>query len=136
MKVLMMIGLPGSGKTTAVQKLVEGQEAVVCSTDDLFMVNGKYQFDFRKLTEYHAVNFQKFAMAVASRVPLVVVDNTNILEAHRAPYVHLAKALGYEVDYQVVGEFTDEACNLYAQRNTHGVPLAGIQRMASAVQLP
>lgn len=139
---ILMVGLPGSGKSTAVSSILDrdavplGIKAVICSTDDFFMVNGRYQWDGRKLGEYHARNFQKFALACADGVPLVIVDNTNIMEEHREPYIKLAKALGYEVRIEVVGEFTEEACQTYAARNTHGVPFDSIRRMAAVVQLP
>jgi predicted kinase len=136
-----MIGLPGAGKSTAVSKMVKagedfGLRTVVCSTDDFFMEGGVYRFNPGKLTQNHALNFQKFALALADSVDQVIVDNTNIRAEHREPYIKLARAMGYDVVFEVVGEFTPEACETYARRNTHGVPLEGIKRMASAVQLP
>lgn len=43
-----MRGLPGSGKSTTAKKLA-GSEGVVYSTDDFFMVKGKYQYDSSKI---------------------------------------------------------------------------------------
>jgi predicted kinase len=86
--------------------------------------------------EFHARNFQKFALALADARDVVIVDNTNLREEHREPYVKLARAFGYQVEMPVVGEFTEEACKTYAARNVHGVPLEGLRRMASSVQLP
>lgn len=136
-----MVGVPGSGKSTVASEIAAeardvGVTTLICSTDDFFMVNGRYQFDPRRLAEYHARNFQKFALALADGTQLVILDNTNIREEHREPYVRLAKAMGYTVRVEVVGEFTPEACEQYARRNTHGVPLESIKRMAASVQLP
>lgn len=142
-RVYLPIGLPGSGKSTFAKKLVEetamlggGATSCVCSTDDCFMVNGEYRFDGRKLGEYHGRNFQKFALALADAVDMVIVDNTNLRAEHREPYIRLARALGYEVIQPVIGDFTDDICQTYAERNVHGVPLDALRRMASTVQLP
>lgn len=134
--VVMLIGLPGSGKSTLAKELVEKHGAVVCSTDDFFMRNGVYRFEPGRLRENHALNFQKFALAMAEEAPVVVVDNTNLLAEHRKPYVKLAKAMGYGVLFKVVGEFSDEACKLYTERNAHGVPLKSIERMAACYETP
>lgn len=132
-EVIVLIGLPGSGKSTFIRGLYK---PFVCSTDHYFMVNGEYQFDSAKLEVNHLRNFQRFAMAVADRVPLVVVDNTNLLRAYREPYCILADALGYDVKLVVVGNFDEQACQMYADRNTHGVPLDKIQKMAQSVEFP
>lgn len=140
-RVVLPVGIPGSGKSTLAQKMAgladaTGQTHVICSTDDFFVEGGVYKFNPGKLMEYHARNFQKFALALANRTDLVIVDNTNLRAEHREPYILLAKALGYEVEMPVVGEFTEEACKEYAGRNVHGVPLEGLRRMAASVQLP
>jgi predicted kinase len=139
-RLVMPIGLPGSGKSTLALQMArdrpEGTRAVICSTDDFFVVNGDYKFNPGKLGEYHARNFQKFALALADGVELVIIDNTNLREEHREPYLRLAKAMGYTVEMPVVGEFTPEACQTYAGRNVHGVPLEGLRRMAQGVQVP
>jgi NEDD4-binding protein 2 len=140
-RVIICVGIPGSGKSTRAAEILRVAQSnnlrgVICSTDDFFMVNGQYQFNGNKLSEYHARNFQKFALGLADGLDLVIVDNTNLVAAHREPYVKLARAMGYQVDYEVVGEFTEEAIATYAARNTHGVPLEGIRRMAKSVELP
>ena len=49
-------GLSGTGKSTLAKIL--GKEGSIFSTDDLFMVDGEYQFDPSKLGEYHAENLR------------------------------------------------------------------------------
>ncbi len=140
-RVIIMVGLPGASKSTRAAEILRVAESnnlrgAIYSTDNFFMVDGKYQFNGGKLSEYHARNFINYAMGLADGLDLVIVDNTNLVAAHREPYAKLARAMGYQVDYEVVGEFTEEAIQIYAARNVHGVPLDGIRRMAKSVELP
>ncbi len=140
-QVIIMCGAPGAGKSTRAAEILRVAQSnnlrgAIYSTDDAFMVDGRYQFDGRKLPEYHARNFQSYAMGLADGLDVVIVDNTNLVAAHREPYLKLARAMGYEVSVEVVGEFTEVAVATYAARNTHGVPLEAIRRMAASVELP
>jgi adenylate kinase family enzyme len=47
-----MRGLPGSGKSTKAKKIA-GNFGVIFSTDDFFMVNGKYTYNPQMIGEYH-----------------------------------------------------------------------------------
>jgi NEDD4-binding protein 2 len=50
-----MRGLPGSGKSTKAKALA-GEEGLIFSTDDFFMVNGKYEYDAKMIGDYHTKN--------------------------------------------------------------------------------
>jgi predicted kinase len=141
-RLILPIGLPGSGKSTFAHNLRKeiialdnGTRVKICSTDDFFMHDEEYRFNPQKLTENHALNYQTFALAVADGIDVIVIDNTNLRASHREIYIRLARACGYEIETPVIGEFTKEACEVYAARNVHGVPLVGIQRMASSVEV-
>ena len=71
-----------------------------------------------------------------NRVSREICDNTNIRAKDRKPYAQYARRRGYEVVYEVVGEFTEEFAQMCADRNVHGVPLESILRMAGRIQLP
>lgn len=74
--LIIMRGLPGSGKSTLAHKL--GEHGVVYSTDDFFMVEGKYIYNSQKIAEYHNKNQQRTKEAMEKGVAIVVVDNTNM----------------------------------------------------------
>jgi adenylate kinase family enzyme len=46
--LILMRGLPGSGKSTKAQ-ILAGKDGLIFSTDDFFMVNGKYVYDAKMI---------------------------------------------------------------------------------------
>ena len=72
-----MRGLPGSGKSTKAKELA-GDKGVIYSTDDFFMVEGKYIYDPTKIIDYHSQNLQRTKKSMLQEQPLIIVDNTNI----------------------------------------------------------
>lgn len=126
-KVIIMQGIPGSGKSFAVSKLAN---PAVCSADFFFEKDGHYDFDVKKLPEAHAACLLAFLGFVQEGKPLVVVDNTSTTVAEVAPYYALAQAHGYEVEIHTVKADPKVA----AARNTHGVPLAACEAMAKRIE--
>jgi tRNA uridine 5-carbamoylmethylation protein Kti12 len=125
----IMRGVPGSGKSTRAKKLKEelekeGHEVIICSTDDFFIKNGKYEFDYRLLGINHALNFKKFKEAIEAGHS-VIVDNTNVRIEHFEPYIEIAKKYGHEV--QIHTMLHPDLTN--GSNNTHGVPIDVIQKM-------
>ena len=127
MKVIIMCGISGSGKSTRTEKLYP--EATVCSTDHFFMVNGEYKFDPRKLSQAHGNCLRKFVAELCYRKPLIVVDNTNTSVAEVAPYAALALAYDYKLEIEILKVDVDTA----AKRNIHGVPYTTIVKMAERI---
>lgn len=97
---VLMQGIPGSGKTTLARKLVEQSTAdlkeVFCAAD-YFYVNGVYQFNKFKLSEYYSRVMMEFAALTArfidaynmgseKRSLLVIIDNVNIAPYAIKPY--------------------------------------------------
>lgn len=134
-KLILMIGLPGSGKSTRAKEMCElaaEQELsyAVCSTDSYFVVNGIYKWDPRLLFENHGRNFRAACLEMKRGTDVVIIDNTNITRDVRQKYIDAAKSFGYEVEEVVIGEFTEKAIQLYASRNLHNVPIESIRKMA------
>tara|TARA_B100000902_G_C27146459_1_gene831376 strand:- start:550 stop:969 length:420 start_codon:yes stop_codon:yes gene_type:complete len=125
-------GLSGTGKSELAKAL--GNEGSIFSTDSYFMVDGEYQFDPSKLGEYHKRNLDDATAFMERFAPyttpaICVIDNTNTQAWEYEKYVEAAKANDFIV--QVISiAWKQEDIPLYAERNSHGVPLEAIQRMA------
>lgn len=134
-QVIIMRGLPGSGKSTRAREIHDiltdlGLSVTVRSTDDQFMVDGVYRFDPAKISLYHLRNQTLAERDLSAGVNVVIIDNTNSQRWEMEPYERMAKRHGVPVRIITVGEFTPEAVSLYALRNTHGVLLDAVRRMA------
>lgn len=141
---IIMRGLPGSGKSHWVELFIQGLPAALalniadqglCSTDSFFYRNDRYFFDAARLAEFHQLNLSRFIEALATGVPVVICDNTNMALWEFAAYQAAAKALGYRVHIQQIGDVRSKThLHECAKRNKHGVSLKSIQRMASQFQ--
>lgn len=144
-KMLVIRGIPGSGKSTFVeclrvaQDIFLGDPLSVVSADLFFDEDGIYNFDPKKIGKAHewcqnnARNFMRLGHHI-------VVDNTNIKQWEMDPYRDLAKEFNYEFRTHVIGIYhlieaqkNVSSLNTYAdtcfRRNSHGVPLEKIKQM-------
>lgn len=97
MKLILMRGISGSGKTTKAREILkENPEAVILSTDDLFIVEGQYVFDPSKLDQNHKMNQERCHQAMTAKTKTIIIDNTNIQIWEMIPYHKLAQKHGYE----------------------------------------
>ena len=136
MKVYIIRGAPGSGKTTEASKIIdENENAVHCSADNYFYEvaaeNGTSYLDEFKpwlVGKAHQFCWGAFIHAlVVMGEETIIVDNTNTYKWEYENYVLLSKQLGYEVE--IITTDMSESAEVYHERNTHGVPLEVIQRM-------
>ena len=98
------------------------------------MVNGEYQFDPSKLGEYHARNLAQADDYMKKWRTLddiiCIIDNTNTQHWEYEKYIQSAQNNGFMV--QVISIDWDAMdIPLYAERNSHGVPIEAIYRMAA-----
>jgi NEDD4-binding protein 2 len=139
MFVILMQGLPGSGKSTTVEGLRQALEqsdykVVVVSADDYFVdASGVYNFDPSKIVDAHAQCQLKFQVALDSdEVECIIVDNTNTQCWEAKPYVEMASRVDCAVI--VVEVHTDLDDEALAARNTHGVPVGAIAAMRARME--
>lgn len=126
-KCFIMSACPGAGKSTVAKILAAGLgNCVICSTDDLFMVDGEYRFDFRLAKENHNKNYQKFLKAM-DEGKNVIVDNTNTNRKQYGRYEEAALEHGYTVHHL----YFKPDPELSYERNVHEVPSETIDNMAN-----
>ena len=140
-ELIVMRGIPGSGKSTKAKSLV-GQGAIH-STDDVIEAGGDYnEFfakmiaakDFSPLSRVHSTNLKNAIASMKSGVSPVIIDNTNIKQNESKAYVTAALEMGYadnNIKFVDIGTAGLEAADL-AKRNAHGVPLDKIEMMIAS----
>lgn len=126
--VIILRGIPGAGKSTFAQLLTELEGTVICSQDDFFIKDGKYQFDKGRIPL--AVEFckEKFDKAIESNAPRIILDNTNVEGRFMSYYVNKAKSSGYRV-FRLIVE------NINGTSSVHNVPLSTINSMKTRFEI-
>lgn len=123
MKVFILRGVPGAGKSTLTDSLRGKGSSVVCEADDFFVQGGVYKFDPTLLQQAHSYCYGKFLNAVAQNVDTIIVSNTFTQKWEFQKYLDFAKAQGIHTTVLVVE-------NYHGGKNTHGVPEEKVQQMA------
>ncbi len=127
-KIVLIRGLPGSGKSSYAQKLKE-KGALIFNNDELLTANGIYKWDAELALMAHFLNQKRVCQAMREGKEFIVVDNTNILPYHMAPYIRLAHHYKYE--YELFEMDTPWALDIeeLEKKNTHDVPLSVLDEM-------
>lgn len=128
--LIMMRGLPGSGKSTKAKKLHQEHGGMIFSSDEFCMVNGVYQWtpDKAPLVNQITVSHTKIAMQV-DEIETIIVDNVNIRLLEMYPYLELAIDHGYKIRYEYSDAPWAWDVDECAKRNTHGVSRKTIREM-------
>jgi len=115
--LILVRGLPSSGKTTLAKKLCAG----VVSADDYFEKSGEYLFDASKLgvAHNHCKRRVEQQMIIGT---MIAVANTFTTEKEMKPYFKLAEKYGYTVTTVIVE-------SRHGNKNDHNVPSETVDKM-------
>ena len=120
--LVLMQGVPGSGKTTIAQEL---SDWIVSADDWMIDENGNYKFDKEQLPAAHQDCQDRARLKMLRGLSPVVVDNTNIKQTHIEPYLALARDHGYTV-------VVIRANGNY--QSVHDVPQDAVERMRAEME--
>lgn len=132
MILILMRGWPGSGKSTAAQKIKNffkllNYNVKIFSTDDYFIneKTGEYEFNSAFLKRAHQWNQYRTKKAMEKHTDVIIIDNTNLKLWEMKPYLEMAIEYGYSVyEYVCSGNY----------QNIHGVPKEKIEQMKNSLE--
>lgn len=128
--LILLRGLPGSGKTTLAKVLSEDNTYPVFSVDDYFTneITGEYIFNFQN---NHLAYKQCEALtndAMQQSIPKVIVHNTFTIDWELEPYFKLASKHHYQI-------FVVTVENYHGHQNVHEVSDEQLLKMAEKYKI-
>ncbi|XP_036618851.1 NEDD4-binding protein 2 isoform X2 [Trichosurus vulpecula] len=128
--LVLLRGLPGSGKSFLARKLLEeNRNGIILSSDDFFYKNGQYKFDGNLLGEAHEWNQKRAKEALEKKISPVIIDNTNLQAWEMKPYIILSQKYKYKVHFREPETWWKFKPKELARRNIHGITKEKIARM-------
>lgn len=122
-ELILIRGLPGSGKTTFAKKVASAFCGYHVEADQYFERNGQYEFSPWLLPKAHASCLERTRMLL-DLGHLVVVSNTFTTEGEMKPYLDLALEFDCRVTVMI-------AENRHGNESVHEVPEVTMNKMAN-----
>ncbi|MBL0049920.1 MAG: AAA family ATPase [Bacteroidetes bacterium] len=128
--LILLRGVPGSGKTTLANLLSENGKYPVLSIDDYFTDagSGDYTFDYKKNHLAYAACQEKTEAEMLKGHAKIFVDNTFIFDWEMEPYHALAKKHRYTLFCMLVE-------NYHGNKNTHHISDEDVVKMAARLKV-
>ncbi|XP_025118976.3 NEDD4-binding protein 2-like 2 isoform X3 [Bubalus bubalis] len=128
--LILLRGLPGSGKTTLSRILLgQSRDGIVFSTDDYFHHQDGYRYNVNQLGDAHDWNQNRAKQAINQGRSPVIIDNTNTQAWEMKPYVEMAIGKGYRVEFHEPETWWKFDPEELEKRNKHGVSRKKIAQM-------
>ena len=127
--LILLRGLPGSGKSSLAQLLSENKSYPVLSIDSFFTnENGDYLFRFEE--NHKAYNYCESATktCLENGIEKVFVDNTFTMEWEMEPYFKMAAYFNYYLFVITVEKH-------HSGKNIHQIPEEQLKKMAEKYQV-
>ncbi|KAM9388344.1 uncharacterized protein LRP34_013742 [Phaethornis superciliosus] len=129
-RLLILRGLPGSGKSTLSRTLLgQSCDGIVLSTDDYFRQQDGYTYNVAHLGDAHDWNQKRAKQAMEQGKSPVIIDNTNTQAWEMKPYVQVALEKGYRVEFHEPDTWWKFDPEELEKRNKHGVTREKIAQM-------
>lgn len=135
--MILMRGMPGSGKTTLAKKIIDqglrsrNYAYYIFSADDYFFNRrtGAYEYDVSQIPQAHRWNQQRVTSSLGKGTSPIIIDNTHTQMWEMKPYAEMAVNFCYTIE--ILEPFTPWAFSAkdLARRNCHGVPKVKIMNM-------
>jgi predicted kinase len=121
-KLILLRGLPGSGKSTFA-KSISNESTGHIESDMFFVKDGEYKFDGSKIKDAHnwCQDVVEHWMS-SNEFETIIVSNTFTQEWEMKPYMDMAKEWEYQI-FSIILE------NRHGGVNQHGVPDEKLQQM-------
>ena len=135
-KMLVLRGIPASGKSTFAKKLIQDQPHWYRLNDDLLreMLHGDLPFSGKREKFVRAAN-KATVRALLENQRNVVIDNTNLTDGHYERWKNVADEFGAECALHVMGTPLVECVQRNVDRGLT-VPTSVIVNMARQIRMP
>lgn len=123
--LIVLRGLPGSGKTTLAEVLSENGKYPCISIDDYFTgSHGEYNFIHSENFKAYEQALQRTEKAMKEAQPKIILHNVFSIAWEMEPYFKLASQYNYRV-------FVSTVENYHGSDNNHGITEEQLNKMAS-----
>lgn len=125
LNLILLRGLPGSGKTTLADLLSENGNYPVFSVDDYFTCpeTGDYEFDYKNNHLAYKQCEENTKLQMMNKTSKIIIHNTFTIDWELEIYFKLAAQFGYKV-------FVLTVENYHQGKNSHQISDEQIQKMA------
>ena len=130
LSLILLRGLPGSGKTSLAKLLSENNKYPIFSVDDYFTnsLTGEYIFDFQNNHLAYKQCEDLTKNALQNKIEKVFVHNTFTIDWELEPYFKMASLFEYRI-------FIVTVENYHNNKNIHQVSDEQLQKMAEKYRI-